>query len=126
MLNWKKVIVSTFVLLALDAAYLYSNMKMFSEQITKVQRVVMEFRPEGAVLCYLALVLAINYFILQQPDKTAMDAFILGVVIYAVYETTNYATLKKWSAMTVIMDVIWGGTLFATTTVLTNQICKKI
>ena len=96
---------------------------MFEDQIVKVQRVIMQMRWEGALLCYLVLVFGINYFIIQ-PRKSVYDAFILGVVIYAIYETTNYATLKKWSETMVVMDSLWGGVLFALTTYLTYEITK--
>lgn len=119
--NLKKLLISTFVLLALDFSYIQFSKKTFEEQIIKVQRVVMQIRPEGAVLCYLAITLGINYFIIQ-PKKSPLDAFILGLVIYAVYETTNYATLKKWSPSLVVMDTIWGGILFALTTYLTYEL----
>ena len=119
--NIKKLVVSTIILLLIDALYLYSISKLFRDQIVKVQRVVMEFRIEGAILCYLALILGLNYFIIQ-PKKSVVDAFIFGLVIYAVYETTNYATLKKWSPTLVVMDTLWGGVLFALTTYLTYEL----
>lgn len=121
MWNIKRLIASSILLIALDAIYLYNNTQMLKEQIIKVQRVIMEFRVEGALLCYMALIFGINYFIIQ-PKKSPLDAFILGLVIYAVYETTNYATLKKWSPTLVVMDTIWGGVLFALTTYLTYEI----
>jgi len=120
-MNLKRLFVATALLITIDAIYLYSTMKMFKEQIAKVQRVVMEFRIEGAILCYLAIIFGLNYFILQ-PKKSPFDAFILGLVIYAVYETTNYATLKKWSPALVVMDTLWGGILFALTTYLTYEL----
>jgi uncharacterized membrane protein len=114
----KKLLIVTVLLIAIDSAYLYTNMKMFSEQIIKVQRVVMTFKPEGAIVCYFALVFGLYYFIIQ-PKKSPLDAFLLGLVIYAVYESTNYATLKKWSPYLAVMDTLWGGILFGTTTYLT-------
>jgi uncharacterized membrane protein len=118
MWNLKRFFAATVILLTLDAVYLYATLNMFKEQIIKVQRVVMEFRIEGAILCYLAIVLGINYFIIQ-PKRSPMDAFLLGLMVYAIYDTTNYATLKKWSPYLAAMDSIWGGTLFALTTYLT-------
>jgi uncharacterized membrane protein len=118
MWNLKRFFAATVILLTLDALYLYATLNMFKEQIIKVQRVVMEFRIEGAILCYLAIVLGINYFIIQ-PKRSPMDAFLLGLMVYAIYDTTNYATLKKWSPYLAAMDSIWGGTLFALTTYLT-------
>jgi uncharacterized membrane protein len=118
MWDLKKLLTVTVLLIAIDSLYLYSMMKTFSEQIIKVQRVVMTFRIEGAVVCYLALALGLYHFIIQ-PKKSPEEAFFLGLVIYAVYESTNYATLKKWSAQLAVMDSIWGGLLFAATTYLT-------
>jgi uncharacterized membrane protein len=47
-----------------------------------------------------------------------LDAFLLGIVIYGVYETTSYALLKKWKLSIVLMDTLWGGVLFGLTTAL--------
>jgi uncharacterized membrane protein len=121
MWNLKKLLIATIVMVLLDSLYLYSSKKMFEDQVIKVQRVIMQLRMEGAILCYLALVFGINYFIIQ-PKKPVIDAFVLGLVIYSVYETTNYALFKKWSPTLVIMDSLWGGILFALTTFLTYEL----
>ena len=75
----------------------------------------------GAALCYIFLIIGINYFIIK-PKKSVSDAFLLGIVIYGVYETTNYASLKNWSLLTVIIDTLWGGLLFAATTYIVNML----
>ena len=75
----------------------------------------------GAALCYIFLVTGLNYFIIK-PKKSVYDAFLLGLVIYGVYETTNYALFKNWSILTVIMDTLWGGLLFALTTYIVNTL----
>ena len=51
-----------------------------------------------------------------------IDAFILGIVIYGVYETTTYAILEKWSPLAVILDTFWGGLLFTLTTYISYKI----
>jgi len=73
----------------------------------------------GAALCYIFLIVGINYFIIK-PRKSVSDAFLLGIVIYGVYETTNYALFTNWSIWTVIIDTLWGGLLFASTTYIVN------
>lgn len=73
----------------------------------------------GMAICYIFLIVGINYFIIK-PRKSVYDAFLLGIVIYGVYETTNYALLKNWSILTVIIDTLWGGLLFAFTTYAAN------
>jgi len=44
------------------------------------------------------------------------DAFLFGLVIYAVYDFTNLATFSKWSLYLSVIDTFWGGTLFGVTT----------
>lgn len=117
----KEIIVSTIVLLILDAGFLYVNKDKFNHQIAAVQRVILQFRPEGALLCYFLIVAGLNYFIIQR-NRSVLEAFLLGVVIYGVYDTTNYATLKKWDPYLAIMDTLWGGTLFAMTTYITYSV----
>ncbi len=73
----------------------------------------------GAALCYILLIIGINYFIIK-PRRSVSDAFLLGIVIYGVYETTNLALFKNWSILTVIIDTLWGGLLFAATTYIVN------
>ena len=62
-----------------------------------------------------------SYFIII-PKKSHIDAFVLGLVIYGVYEGTNYAILKKWPLKIVIMDTLWGGILFALTSFFVNSL----
>jgi len=114
----KRLAVATVFFLLLDAVYITLTKKLFQDQIINIQRVVMTVKPIGAILCYLFLIAGLYYFILQNK-KPVEDAVILGLVIYGVYETTNYATLKKWSPWIAIMDTLWGGTLFGLTTYFT-------
>jgi uncharacterized membrane protein len=51
------------------------------------------------------LIFGLNYFIINDK-KSVLDAFILGIIIYGVYETTNYSLLKKWPLTVVIVDTI--------------------
>jgi uncharacterized membrane protein len=118
MIALKRLALSTVLLLALDFVYLTLTKSMFEEQIINIQRVIVEFKLVGAVICYFFLALGLNYFILQNK-KPVLDAFILGLVIYAVYESTNYAIFKKWGLQLAIIDTLWGGILFALTAYLT-------
>jgi uncharacterized membrane protein len=68
----------------------------------------------GAIICYIFLIFGINYFIIK-PKRSIQDAFLLGLVIYGVFETTNITLFSKWSWLTVIIDTLWGGILFALT-----------
>lgn len=126
MINYKmrkflrEIIISTVTLLVLDGIYLYSNLRTFENQVINVQRVVLKARPVGAILCYLALIFGLNYFIISK-NRPIFEAFLLGLVIYAVYDSTNYTIFKQWSPMLAVTDSLWGGILFAITTYITYQ-----
>ena len=114
----REVLISIVALLVLDGIYIYLTHKIFADQIINVQRVVMTLKPLGALVCYILLIAGLNYFIIQR-NRSIPEAFFLGLVIYGVYDSTNYATLKKWEANVAIMDTLWGGSLFALTTAIT-------
>jgi uncharacterized membrane protein len=67
------------------------------------------------------LIAGLNYFIIQR-NRSIPEAFFVGLVIYGVYDSTNYATLKKWEPSVAIMDTLWGGSLFALTTAITYSL----
>ncbi len=101
-------------LLALDAVYIGAQYKYFSKTFSRIQNSPLKINPFGVVLCYVFLVFLLYYFILSKKRKI-LDAFLLGVGVYGVYETTNYATLSKWPIYMVVVDTLWGGILFAIT-----------
>ena len=115
------MLISAIVFISIDFVYLNLIKGYFENQIKKVQGSAVKFNLLGAALCYIFLIFGINYFIIK-PRKSVNDAFLLGLVIYGVYETTNYALLRNWSIITVIMDTLWGGILFALTTFIINKL----
>jgi uncharacterized membrane protein len=120
----KTLILTGLVMLGLDAIYLSAMRDMFEIQIAAVQRVALQFRPLGAVICYILLITGLYYFILR-TRRPISDAFFLGIVIYGVYESTTYALLKQWKIKTMIMDTLWGGILFALTTGIVYWVSDK-
>ena len=118
---FETVILPGLVLLALDGVFLFLNKEMFELQVAEVQRVVLEVKYLGVILCYALLIFALYYFIIKDRRSIA-DAMILGFVIYGVYETTTYALLKKWKLRTMMTDTLWGGILFGLTTMITYKL----
>lgn len=115
------MLVSAIIFITTDFVYLNVIKDYFLNQIKLVQGSEPKVNFLGVALCYIFLIAGINYFIIK-PRKSVNDAFLLGIVIYGVYETTNYALLKNWSIFTVIIDTLWGGLLFAFTTYIVNML----
>ena len=116
-------LLSAIIFVAIDFMYINLIKNYFKNQIEVVQKTPMKVNLFASMLCYIFLIFALNYFIIQ-PKKSVSDAFLLGILIYGVYETTNYALFTKWSFLTVVIDTLWGGTLFAATTFIISQIRK--
>jgi uncharacterized membrane protein len=115
------VLLPAIIMLVLDGIFLGMNRDMFALQVAEVQRVVLEVKYLGAVLCYALLIFGLYYFIIKDR-RPVIDAMILGFVIYGVYETTTYALLKKWKLQTMMIDTLWGGILFGLTTMITYKL----
>ena len=115
------MLISAILFIFIDFVYLQVIKSYFEKQIQDVQGSAMKVNFLGVALCYIFLIVGINYFIIK-PRKSVTDAFLLGIVIYGVYETTNYALFKNWSLLTVFIDTLWGGILFALTTYIVNML----
>jgi uncharacterized membrane protein len=109
-----KLIVVLLSLLVLDAIYIGPQMSSFKALYKKIQGSPLVVNPVGAALCYVFLVAELYYFILSRKGSI-MDAFLLGLFTYGVYNTTTYALLKDFPFRIVITDSLWGGVLFALT-----------
>ena len=119
--NTKQKLVMACIFFALDMFYFTVAGGIFQRLIFKVQKEPLQFNFVGAFLAYIVLFVTLDYFIIQQ-QKGPLEAFKLGLAIYAVYELTNYALLKDWSAGVVVMDTVWGGIVFALTTYLVQKL----
>lgn len=115
------IVTISVALLAIDYVYLQTIKGYFKWQVETVQGSSMKINLWGAALCYLFLVIGIYYFIIK-PKRSYLDAFLLGLVIYGVFETTNYALFRDWAFSTVLIDTLWGGILFALTTLVFRSI----
>ena len=115
------MLISAIVLLSLDFVYLSVMKGYFENQVKKIQGTPLKIRVLSTAICYIFLIAGLNYFIIK-PHKSVNDAFLLGIVIYGVYETTNYALFSNWSLLSVIIDTLWGGLLFASTTFIVNKL----
>jgi uncharacterized membrane protein len=113
--NPLNLLVSSFILLSIDSVYLYFIKDYFSKQIQIIQGSPVTINYLATAMSYLVVLFGLYYFIIQ-PKRSLLDAFLLGFVIYGVYETTSKALFSKWSWLTVLIDSLWGGILFLLTT----------
>jgi len=116
--NIKTILIISIILLILDYIYISNFSNHFKNQIYKVQKKPLQMNIKTTILCYILLIFGLYYFIIKE-NKSVTDAFLLGIFVYGVYELTTISLLSEWELKTVIIDTLWGGILFATTTYLT-------
>lgn len=121
----KELIITTVVYLTIDIFYITSNTKYFKKYFKYLQNSPAKFRQIPAMITYIILALGLYYFIIKER-KPILDAFLFGLLIYGVYDFTNYSTITKWTLDFAIKDTLWGGTVFAISTFIIYEIIKRI
>lgn len=116
-----ELVLILLIMLVLDGIYISIIRGQFENMIIAIQRVVMTVKYLPAAFVYILMVTGLYYFIVSK-NKSVLDAFLLGVLVYGVYDMTNYATIKKWSLKIALMDMLWGGVLFGLTTYLVYRL----
>tara|TARA_Y100001970_G_scaffold294316_1_gene450423 strand:+ start:3002 stop:3376 length:375 start_codon:yes stop_codon:yes gene_type:complete len=119
----RNVLLSSIILLGLDAIYLTLTKNFFNNIVKQIQGTSINFKLLGAIICYFFLLFGINYFIINR-NKSPYEAALLGLVIYGVYDATNYAIFNKWNLGALLIDTLWGGIVFYLTTFLTYKLNK--
>ncbi len=85
----------------------------------------------AAALVYVCLGLAVVYFVWPAVQASSMamqfawGAF-FGVLVYGVYDLTNFATLRNWPATLVVVDMLWGGVVCGTTTLVVSALARRL
>tara|TARA_B110000114_G_C14959960_1_gene343936 strand:+ start:209 stop:580 length:372 start_codon:yes stop_codon:yes gene_type:complete len=121
----KKLFILGILFMLFDFCYIQIVSKSYARMIQNIQKSDMRLRTLPAVLCYIVMVLGLYFFVIKDK-KPVVDAFVLGFIIYAVFNTTNLALIKNWNWTNSTIDTIWGGVLFAFVTncyyIITNNI----
>lgn len=86
----------------------------------------------AAVVVYMLIPLGIVVFVLplvqeRNPVKSALGYGLLyGLVLYGVFDMTNYALLANYSLKIVAVDICWGGFLNSVATLCAAIIHRNI
>ncbi|HEX2978198.1 MAG TPA: DUF2177 family protein [Candidatus Babeliales bacterium] len=68
----------------------------------------------SSLAVWALIVFGIFYFVLplsRSVSSAALHGALYGLVLYGVYDLTNYATLSFWPAQLVFYDICWGITI---------------
>jgi uncharacterized membrane protein len=101
--------------MVLDGVWLGVVMKGFyRDQLAPIVRLVdggIAPNWPAAVVVYALLGIGIALFVVPRastiPSAAAYGA-LFGLVVYGVYDFTNYSTLRQWPFVLTLADVAWG------------------
>lgn len=86
----------------------------------------------SAGLVYILMALSVAVFILPRfaGKEIGLHTFalgaLLGLVIYGIYDLTNYSLLSGWSVKLAAVDVAWGCVIYGTNSVVTGLIGRAL
>ena len=111
----KLAAVGALVFMVLDGVWLGLLMKNFyREQLAPIVRLVdggIAPNWPAAFVVYILLGTGMALFVTPAtstvPSAAAFGA-LFGLVVYGVYDFTNYSTLRQWPFVLTIADVAWG------------------
>jgi uncharacterized membrane protein len=81
----------------------------------------------AALVVYLLLGAGIASFVAPRASGLASAAgygALLGLVVYGVYDFTNYSTLRQWPFVLTLADVAWGMTASAICAVVVRVVAR--
>jgi len=118
-----QLVIIAVLILGLDAAWLSYLFKSFNKMIVSIQGTPISLRLVPTVIAYILIIGSVWYFAVN-PSKNYKDAALrgalLGLGVYGIYESTNYAILKNYSSSIALMDTLWGTFLFSVSAAITK------
>ncbi len=82
----------------------------------------------AAILFYVLYIAALLILVINPALKLGsvkmalLNGALFGLVAYATYDLTNYATLKNWPLLMTIVDLIWGTFITSTTAAISTKL----
>ena len=114
-----------FSILLLDFIYFYFFQESMMKMISMIQKNPVKINFIYFILCYLFLTFVLYYFIIRE-NKSPMDAFLIGLSTYAIYELTSASLFTNWKRWVVLLDSLWGGILFFLVTTIYYYLLQNI
>ena len=122
-----RIILTIVCLLVLDFTWIFLNKNMYDQMVKNVQHsTMMNVRMISAILAYILMIVGFIFIIVPQIVQinknknkfvTALRyGGLFGLVVYGIYNTTNYAIFTDYPLHVALMDTAWGVSVYTLTT----------
>jgi uncharacterized membrane protein len=111
------------------ASGLYRNQIGHLLHIVDGQMVV---RVPAALATWAVIVTGIQLFVLPRVSETGsitstmLWGALFGLVVYAVYDLTNYAVIRNWPLTVTVVDIVWGAVVCSMTALCMGLACRAL
>jgi uncharacterized membrane protein len=98
----------------LDAGWLSLNYNYHRDLFYKIQKSDLNPRFIPAALIYILIPVAIYLYAIKDATNTktvALKGALIGFILYAFYDLTNFATLTNYTLEMTLTDIAWGTTV---------------
>lgn len=98
----------------LDAGWLTLRYNYHNDLFYKIQKSEMNPRFAPAALIYLLIPVAVFLYAVKDATSTkeaALKGALIGFILYAFYDLTNFATLTNYTLEMTLTDIVWGTTV---------------
>lgn len=123
-MDYKKIVITGIVLVAIDALFLYFITPVFNKMVYNIQGSNIKINYMPLMFVYLFVTFQIYYFIIRD-NKGLLDAFILGTTTYAIFDLTNLSIFKNYKSKIALVDIVWGGILYTLTTYIVSKLLDQ-
>jgi uncharacterized membrane protein len=113
------------ILIVIDSLYLYLTKNLFKKMVLDIQKSDLQIRLKSGLVVYLLITIGLYYFIIKEK-RSPYDAALLGLIIYGVFDFTNYAIFKNYDIYIGLMDTIWGSILCGLTIFIYNYYLNQV
>jgi uncharacterized membrane protein len=97
------------LLILIDLPWLFTISDTAQKMILRIQGSELKLRMAPALVVYIALAYLVT------KTENPVEAFKVGVAVYAVYDFTNLAMFKNYTLSFALLDTLWGGILMGLT-----------
>lgn len=111
-------IISVVYLLIADLLWVNGViLKLYSALIQSIQSQPMTINYTYAVLSYSLMVIGLVVFVLPYATsvvRSLLYGALFGVIVYGIYNFTVAAVINNWSGNVIVVDLVWGATVYST------------
>ena len=127
-----KLVSLALIMLIVDIVwlgYISNYFTDYNQTINKVQKSPLKPRYLGGFIAYILMFIGFLVFVypnVKDSINPLKDSLyyggLYGLTVYGIYNGTNYFTFEDWDKKTVLVDSLWGATLYTSIAFISNKI----